>query len=455
MQRLIRSFLCCAMPGLMGWTGASAQTPAAPPHPAPAVLFENVRVFDGRSDRLSEPANVLIVGNVIQAVSTAPIAPPADAPLTRIAGGGRTLMPGLIDAHAHVAFANVTQFDAVLADVGYVHIAAGKAAESMLLRGYTAVRDMGGPVFGLKKAIDRGVIPGPRIWPSGAFISQSGGHGDFRLPTDLPARPGDISYSERVGGAIIADSPDEVRKRTRELLALGASQIKLMAGGGVTSSFDPLDVTQYTVAELRAAVEAAENWGTYVTVHAYTPRAVRQAIEAGVRVIEHGQLLDEPTVQLMAEKGIWWSLQPFIDDGSGSRFPAGSPNAVKQLQMYAGTDAAYRLARKHGVKVAWGIDSLLDPKGFAQQSRFITRMLRWYTPVETLRMITSGNAELLTLSGERSPYPGKLGAVEPGALADLLLVDGDPLTNLALLEDAERNLLVVMKDGKIYKNLTR
>lgn len=453
MRRLFRSMLCAATAGVFAATGASAQSPA--PSPGPYVLFENVRVFDGRSDRLSEPANVMIVGNVIQAISTEPIAPPADAPLTRIAGGGRTLMPGLIDAHSHVTFANVTQIDTVVSDVGYVHIAAGKAAESMLMRGYTAIRDMGGPVFGLKKAIDRGVIPGPRIWPSGAFISQSGGHGDFRLPTDLPARPGDYSYSERTGGAIIADSPDEVRKRARELLALGASQIKLMAGGGITSSFDLLDVTQYTVAELRAAVEAAENWGTYVTVHAYTPRAVRQAIEAGVRVIEHGQLLDEPTVRLMAQKDVWWSLQPFIDDGSGSRFPAGSPNAVKQLQMYAGTDAAYRLARKHGVKVAWGIDSLLDPKGFAQQSRFITRMLRWYTPAETLRMITSGNAELLALSGARSPYAGKLGVVEPGALADVLLVDGDPLKNLELLEDAERNLLVVMKDGKIYKNIVR
>jgi imidazolonepropionase-like amidohydrolase len=136
-------------------------------------------------------------------------------------------------------------------------------------------------VFGLKRAIDLGLVVGPRIWPSGAFISQTGGHGDFRLPIDLPAAPGDFTYSERIGAAAIADSANAVRVRAREQLALGASQIKLMAGGGVSSNYDPLDVTQYTVAELRAAVEAAENWGTYVTVHAYTPRAVRQALEAG------------------------------------------------------------------------------------------------------------------------------------------------------------------------------
>lgn len=435
---------------------ARAQAPTAAQAAAPtAVVFENVRVFDGKSDRTAGPANVLVVGNTIRAISAAPVTPPEGAAVTRIAGNGRTLMPGMIDVHAHIMLANATQLDVLLGDAGYVHIAAAKGAEAMLLRGYTSIRDMGGPVFGLKKAIDRGITPGPRIWPSGAFISQSGGHGDFRLPTDLPARPGDFSYTERIGGAVIADSPDEVRKRARELLALGASQIKMMAGGGVSSNYDPLDVTQYSVAELRAAVEAAENWGTYVTVHAYTPRAVRQAIEAGVRVIEHGQLLDEATVRLMAEKGVWWSLQPFIDDGSGSRFPAGSPNAAKQLQMYAGTDVAYRLARKHKVRVAWGMDNLLEPALFRRQSQFITRMLRWYTPAETLKMITHDNAELLALSGPRTPYPGRLGVVEVGALADLLLVDGDPLTDLKLLEDAERNLLVVMKDGRLYKNTVR
>jgi imidazolonepropionase-like amidohydrolase len=395
---------------------------------------------------------VLVRGNKIAKISIDPIPIDGDANTTILDGGGKTLMPGLIDAHAHIMFATITQTDVLVGDIGYVNIAAAKAAEQMLLRGFTSIRDLGGPVFGLKRSIDRGLVPGPRIWPSGAFISQSGGHGDYRLPNDMPARPGDFTYTERVGGAAIADNPDVVRQRARELLALGATQIKLMAGGGVSSNYDPLDVTQYTVPEIRAAVEAAENWGTYVTVHAYTPRAVRQAIEAGVKCIDHGQLLDEDTAKLMAEKGIWWSLQPFIDDGRGTRFPEGSINRIKQLQMFAGTDAAYQLAKKYKIKVAWGVDNLLDAEATARQNEFLTRMLRWYQPAEILKMATADNAALLALSGPRTPYQGKLGVIEEEALADLLLVDGDPTIDLQLLENPDKNLLVIMKDGKIYKN---
>lgn len=422
--------------------------------PPNAVLFENVRVFDGKSDRLTAPSNVLVVGNTIKSISTAPIGAPGGATVTRIAGGGRTLMPGLIDAHVHMMFGTIPQATALTADVGFVNVAATKGAADMLMRGFTSVRDLGGPVFGLKRGIDTGLVPGPRIWPSGAFISQSGGHGDFRLPNDMPARPDDFGYTERINAAAIADSPDVVRKRAREQLALGASQIKLMAGGGVASSYDPLDVTQYTVPELRAAVEAAENWGTYVTVHAYTPRAVRQAIEAGVRCIDHGQLLDDATAKAMAEKGIWWSLQPFLDDGP-SAFPEGSPNRVKQLEMFKGTDAAYALAKKHRIRTAWGTDILFDAAASATQGGKLAKMVRWYTPAEVLRMATADNADLLALSGPRNPYPGKLGVVEEGAFADLILVDGDPLANLDLVADPGRNFVVIMKDGKVYKNTLR
>jgi imidazolonepropionase-like amidohydrolase len=283
------------------------------------------------------------------------------------------------------------------------------------------------------------------------MISQSGGHGDFRLPNELPASPDSFHYMERMGAAEIADSPDLVRKRTREQLALGASQIKLMAGGGVSSHYDPLDVTQYTVPELRAAVEAAENWGTYVTVHAYTPRAVRQAIEAGVTCIDHGQLLDEATVKLMAQKGIWWSLQPFTSDRQ-STFEEGSPNRLKQLEVSEGTENAYALARKHKVKTAWGSDILFSAEAARTQGASLAKMARWYTPAEALKMATADNARLLALSGPRSPYSGKLGVVEEGALADLLLVDGDPLQDIDLIADPDSNFLVIMKDGDIYKN---
>jgi imidazolonepropionase-like amidohydrolase len=224
-----------------------------------------------------------------------------------------------------------------------------------------------------------------------------------------------------------------------------------MAGGGVASPYDPLDVTQYTVPELQAAVAAAENWATYVTVHAYTPNSVRQAIEAGVKCIEHGQLLDEDTVKLMGEKGLWWSLQPFTADDP-SPFPDGSFQRLKELLIIQGTNTAYMLAKKYQIKTAWGTDNLFSPSTAGLQNAQVTKLIRWYTPAEALKMVTGDNGQLLALSGLRSPYTGKVGVVEEGALADLLLVDGDPISNIKLIENPAANFLVIMKDGQIYKN---
>ena len=429
--------------------GASAHAQAPPPQgAAPDVLFRNVRVFDGHGASLSAPTSVLVRGNTITAIGAS--LPSESA--TVIDGHGGTLMPGLIDAHVHLMMTGLSQVALLTSDIGLVNLVAARQATAMLLRGYTSARDMGGPAFGLKRAIDMGIVDGPRIWPSGAMISQSGGHGDFRLPNDLPAPPDSFTYSERVNASAIADAPGAVRKRARAQLARGASQIKLMAGGGASSAYDPIDVTQYTTEELHAGVEAAENWNTYVAVHAYTPRAIRQAIDAGVKCIEHGQLADEATAKLIAEKGVWWSLQPFTEDRP-SAFPEGSPSRLKQRQIFAGTDTAYQLAKKYHIKTAWGTDLLFDPVNATQQTRLLTSLVRWYSPAEILRMATSGNGELLQLSGPRSPYPGRLGVVEAGALADLLLVNGDPLADIKVLENADANLLVVMKNGKIYKNI--
>jgi imidazolonepropionase-like amidohydrolase len=202
------------------------------------------------------------------------------------------------------------------------------------MRGFTTVRDMGGPAFGLKRAIDLGIVAGPRIYPSGALITVTGGHGDLRQLSDLPRTIGGLlTRMERVGGSMVADGPDEVRLRTREQLMQGASQIKLTAGGGVASPFSPLDVSTFTAEELRAAVEAAENWGTYVAVHAYTPAAIQRAIAAGVKCIEHGHLMDEATARLMAERGVWLSTQPFLDDRDATPFPQGSQQRLKQLEV--------------------------------------------------------------------------------------------------------------------------
>ncbi len=421
--------------------------------PETTTLFQNVRVFDGKSGTVSPASNVLIKGNIIASVSTADIAVDPKASPTIIAGGGRVLMPGLIEAHWHAMMVAPTFATALTADMGYINLVAGQEAEATLMRGFTTVRDMGGPTFGLKRAIDEGIVAGPRIYPSGAFISQTAGHGDFRQLSEIPRTPNTpLSYAERIGVAAIADSPDEVRLRTRENLMRGASQIKLMAGGGVSSPFGPLDTTQYTEAELHAAVEAAEDWGTYVAVHAYTPRSIKRAIDAGVLCIEHGHLLDEATAKLMAEKGIWLSIQPFLDDEDAN--PVHSPMMrARQLEVIAGTDRAYALAKKYKIKTAFGTDVLFDARLAGRQGAQLAKLVRWYTSGEALKMATGDNGQLLALSGLRSPYPGKLGVVEEGALADLLLVDGNPVENIELISDPARNFVVIMKDGKIFKNL--
>lgn len=442
MARSIGALVLAALVALDLVTPLRAQTA-----PAPSVIFDNVRIFDG--SKLTAPMNVLVEGNQIARISAEPIATTAAA--TRIAGAGRTLMPGLIDAHWHTFMARPSMAMASTAPMTLITLMAGAEAKATLLRGFTSVRDLGGPAFGLKMAIDRGIVDGPRIWPSGAMISQTGGHGDFRMLHEIPATPDTLSYPERMGMSAIADSPDEVRKRTREQLLQGASQIKLTVGGGVSSPYGPLDTVQLSVPEIRAAVEAAANWGTYVTVHAYTPEAIRNAIEAGVKVIDHGQLVDEATVKLMADTGTWWSLQPFLADELATQQPDAAGQA-RAAEVRAGTDNAYRLARKFGVKVAFGTDILFDGALAARQGAQLQRMTRWYTPAEVLKMATADNAALLALSDRRNPYPGKLGVVEAGALADLLLVDGDPVADISLLSDPSRNLLVIMKDGRIVKN---
>jgi imidazolonepropionase-like amidohydrolase len=410
------------------------------------VLFEDVRIFDG-TGTLSAPSNVLVKGNVIARISTSPI---DDSAAQRVAGNGRTLMPGLIDAHWHAMLVRPTPAQA-LGDVGFNNLVAADEATDTLMRGFTTVRDVGGPAFALKRAIDLGIVEGPRIYPSGAMITVTSGHGDFRQLTDLPrAMGGLLSRMEQVGGSMVVDSPDEVRVRVREQLMQGAALIKLTAGGGVSSPFSPLDVTTFTEAELRAAVEITDQWGTYVAAHAFTSDAVRMSVAAGVKCIEHGFLMDEATASLLAEKGIWLSLQP-LPEGLRLGFPEGSVERDKADEVWPGIDRTYKLAKKYKIKTAWGTDVLFSRALAQQQGAILASLVRWYTPAEALTMATATNAELLALSGPRNPYPGKLGVVEEGALADLLLVDGNPLENIDLIADPA-NFKVIMKDGVIYKN---
>ncbi|MGE6916557.1 amidohydrolase family protein [Achromobacter kerstersii] len=449
--------LLCAAALLCGANAAhSHEIPTPPPDPAAApaprdaaILIENVRIFNGESPELSAPSSVLVRGNTIAQISRDKIT--ADGARV-IDGGGRTLMPGLIDAHWHSMFVGVPVMVAVTQDAGYLNLVAGVEARKTLMRGFTTVRDLGGAVFGLKAAIDQGVIPGPRIYPSGAMISVTSGHGDFRSTADLPRTLGaPASRHDIVGDSAIADSPDEVRLRVREQLMRGATQVKLTGGGGVSSPHSPLDVVTFSDAELSAAVGAATDWGTYVAVHAYTPLAIQRALKAGVLSIEHGSLMDDETAQMLARSGAWLSTQPF-PDALADVFPPGSDERKKALEVFAGTDRTYKLAIKYQLKTAFGTDILFSSKLAEQQGSILASLVRWYTPAQVLMMATGTNAQLLKLSGLRNPYRGDLGVVREGALADLILVDGDPLQDITLIGDAERRFLLIMKDGVLVKD---
>lgn len=446
----LASFLAAGSAGAHDFQlAAQAAQAAAPATAAPgSVLFRNVRIFDGKSGRVTGPSDVLVRGNKIERIGTG-LAP---EPATKVIdGGGRVLMPGLIDAHWHSMMAAPSLGAILTGDQRYLTAIAAAESTRTLMRGFTTVRDVGGNSFGLKQAVDEGVLPGPRIYPSGAMITVTSGHGDFRPASELPRTMGAPGSTDLDGDTAIADSPDEVRMRVREQLMRGASQIKLTAGGGVSSPHSPLDAVTFTPAELRAATEAAGNWGTYVTVHAYTPAAVREAIEAGVKVIEHGSLMDDDTARLISQKGIWLSIQPFPHE-LGNAFPPGSLERAKFEEVFTGNNHAYELAKKYRLKTAWGTDVLFSAALATQQGAILASLTRWYTPGEALAMATGTNGELLQLTGKRNPYPGTLGVVQEGALADLLLVDGDPVADISLITRPEQSFKIIMKDGVIYKD---
>lgn len=412
------------------------------------VLLRQVALFDGKSAATQPNAQVLVEGNRIAAIDNSNSPPPSDA--TAIDCGGRTLMPGMIDMHWHTMFAAVPLVDATSGDPGLIFTASTAEAERTLMRGFTTVRDLGGPVFSFKRAIDNGTIPGPRIYPSGAFITTSGGHGDLRSLSEIPRKPGQLSIMEQAGASMIADGVGEVQMRVREQLLQGASQIKVVGGGGVSSPRSPLDMTTFSEQDLSAAVAVARDWNTYATVHAYAPNTIQRAISAGAACIEHAHLIDEDTAAMMADRGIWLSTQPFLSVEDA--VPLTGPSAARLLQVIAGTPIAYELARKHGIKTAWGSDMLFSPQITARQGTMLTHLSRWYSNAEILTIATSTNAELLGLSGPRNPYDGKLGVIEAGAFADMLVVDGNPLEDIHLLSDPDKNLAVIMKDGRIHKN---
>jgi imidazolonepropionase-like amidohydrolase len=435
----------------------------------PQVLITNVDVFDGKSPTLTASQNVLVEGKLIKSISSGKIKVGKHA--TVIDGGGRTLMPGLIDGHAHVMIN--AHFDTVEKNLDPYDLAYRSAlvAKRFLLDGFTAVRDMGGPTFALRRNIDAGFVVGPRIYPSGGFISQTSGHGDFRDRADAGFSAhdcGDLSNFERMGIGNVADGVPEVLKATRLNLRNGATQIKIMGGGGGSSRFDPIDTTQYSEDEICAIVEAAADWGTYVAAHTFTDRAVNRLLDCGVMTFEHSFFISQKTMKRIAEEGAYvvpqmWGISPDI-----ARNPLMPPDKIPMVKALGEKFKDFgRDLLANDVKVVFASDYV---GVFADAERARRYEIWWRTQTfdsnfEVLKQLTSTAGEMLALSGPRNPYAdGPQGVIEEGAYADLLLVDGNPLEDITVIGGTDAwfdaapeyklipTLHLVMKDGKIYRN---
>lgn len=415
------------------------------------MIIRNVRVFDGVHARTQDASDVLVEGAHVLAVSSSPVAGDASDGVVEIDGRGRFLMPGLSDAHVHLAGNANTMVEFLQGPTGVIYGNTFAEAERMLLRGFTTVRDMGGDTAPIKSLIDRGIFDGPRLFPSQAMISQTSGHADFSFVYDVPGEFGGApSRTEDLHFTRVADGVPRVLAAVREQLKMGATQIKLTLGGGAASLYDPLTTLQYTPEEVRAAVQAASDYGTYVAAHVYTSAGIARALDAGVISIEHGHLADEHTVKLIAEREAWLSIQPFAEDDHHYPDPT---RAAKNAEICQGTDRVYGWARQHGVKTAWGTDLLLEPESAPRQSLMAARLGEHYSNVEALKMLTSGNAALFELAGERNSYRGgKLGVIAENAWADMILVDGDPLSDLSVIADPDTNFKLIIKNGEIVKN---
>jgi len=416
------------------------------------VLIKNVRIFDGVNEQLSSSTSILIENNLIKEIS-----PNAKAGknATEIDGNGKILIPGLTDCHTHIMWNDNIEFLVYGAPEGYVGAMASVNAREMLMRGFTTIRDVGGPSIGLKKVIDKGLTPGPRILPSGAFVSQTSGHGDYdpKLWYLSPHFTGQIDKAYLRGWTIIADGEAEVRKATRDILRGGVSQIKAFGSGSITGAHDPLDVTEYTFEELKAIAEETAKWGTYATIHAYSDEGIQNAINAGFKSIEHGLFASDETFKMMKDKDVFFSTQFLAFSLTPEQAGMQGESANKYLIAQAGAQAGYKAAKKAGVKMSWGTDALGSLELQRMQSQEFIARSAYFSGYEILKQATSNNAELFERSGKRHPYQeGSIGVIKEGAYADLLIVEGNPLEDISLLADPEKNLILIMKDGKVYKN---
>ena len=418
------------------------------------VLITNVDVWDGTSDKLKLKTDVLVEGNKIKKVAPGIKAEGANV----IDGKGYTVTPGLIDMHQHLTLNGGT--DAGNNWDAYVQGAhASRAAEYLLRSGFTTVRDIAGNSLGLKRAINSGILPGPRVYSAGPALGPTGGHSDWG---SWVAAPGEETYQIKVHNTMVVNGVDEMLRAGRWIFRNGGDFLKVMSGGGVASTFDPIDLNSPSLDEMKAAVQAANEYGGYVAIHGYTDAAYNKSLDAGVKSYEHGFLISEKTVKRMAKEGVWWSWQPY---GSYNTFGMGNfPDwftddmRTKGALVAKGAVQVPKWMKKHGVKIVNGSD-MFGWDNWHNALVNVTYPIEIpdspFTSLDAMKISTSNPGQMLQeLSApSRNPFKdAKLGVIEEGAWADILIWKGDPTKNIKLILEKD-NLKMVMKDGKVYKNL--
>jgi imidazolonepropionase-like amidohydrolase len=413
----------------------------------PGILLKNVRIFDGENEQLTTGMSILVEGNRIGRISSDPIDTPDGT--AEIDGQGHVLMPGIINSHFHMIGALPSHVLFAGPPMDYRAFWYAKGLEMTLMQGITTVRDVGGNDWGVVRAAQEGLIDAPRIFASGALICQTAGHFDVRPRNVTLAKSqfaGDIIVVHD-GMSFIVDGPDGVRRAARECLRQGATQIKIASGGGVASLVDPIHSVQFTTEEVRAAVEAARSWDTYVATHIYTSEAAIRDIENGVMSLEHANLVNEKAVALGVERGVWWSPQTVV-----YLHPPEDWNETQRAKLRVvveGLERTLELLKKHDAQVLYGTDCFGNME---VQHLEWTYRARYFDPIDILRQATSNGGKALRMSGKLYPYPGDLGVIKEGAMADVLVVKDNPLDDVTILSDYEEQLLLIMKDGQIYKN---
>jgi imidazolonepropionase-like amidohydrolase len=443
---------------------ASAQEKKEDKKQVTQILFKNVNIFDGKTDKLAKGMNVLVENNLIKIIGKKAKATVDGA--TIIDGGGRTLIPGLHDQHVHFSIynpfshgqrQNMTPF--------HVGAVAAMRAERILMNGFTTVRDMGGPSKFLQRVVDAGVAVGPRIFPSENFISQTSGHGDFRTlndPHPVLSGIGTYNWLENDMGFIV-DGEAAIMTAVRESLRRGATQIKIMGTGGVTSEFDPLHSVQYQSEEIQAAVKTAAQWETYVASHVFTEKGIIQAIENGVKVLEHIPFLTDRSAKMMVEKNIMFATAatPVFSVSIENAEQMYNPASFKKWKTVRDAgENMLRIIKKYEMThlMTLGSDLVNNWELTLEQDKKMNQEFKWldkagFSAFDIMRIATSNGARMNELTGPNHPYQeGPLGVIKKGAYADMLLVDGNPLEDILLMTDPDKNFRIIMKDGKIYKN---